>query len=126
MLGLVAGISILALLFYLGYLANASRKTGRDIREVLKPHIVMYGLSLVTAVCALALFLSMDIYKPLKIMTTIVLGITLIFSASLTRARDADSTKPGPHPAHITTALPQHALHPGGQDNDEKWVEGLI
>ncbi|GEM_PF-2222771 len=88
MLGLVATIALFILIVWLGYLASTARKTGKEIREVLKPHIIMYGLSCVSGVCAFAFFLSMDIYKPFKIMVSIVLGLILIFIASLTQRRE--------------------------------------
>lgn len=87
MLGFVATIAIAVLLAWLGYLASTAIKAGKEIREVLKPHIIMYGLSCVSGVCAYAFFLSMEIYKALKIMVSIVLGIILIFIASLTQRR---------------------------------------
>ncbi len=82
---MIAFVAIIAILVFIGWLiyrAGTARKADKTIGEVIRPHIIMYGLSCISGICAFAFFLSMDISKPLKILTCILLGGILIFVAS--------------------------------------------
>jgi len=51
-------------------------------KKPIKAHMVMYALCLGTGIFTLAFFMTMDIPKIAKIVTTITLGIILIFVAA--------------------------------------------
>ncbi len=87
MLGLIATIAIVIFVIWLVYRASTAKSVGKEIREVLNPHIIMYGLSCVSGVCAFAFFLSMDISKPFKIVVCIIFGMALIFVANWMQKR---------------------------------------
>ncbi len=87
MLGLIATIAIVIFVIWLVYRASTAKSVGKEIREVLNPHIIMNGLSCVSGVCAFAFFLSMDISKPFKIVVCIIFGMALIFVANWLQKR---------------------------------------
>lgn len=87
MLGFIAAIAILIFVIWLVYRASTAKNAGKEIKDVLNPHIIMYGLSCVSGVCAFAFFLSMDISKPFKIAVCIILGMALIFVADWMQKR---------------------------------------
>jgi prolipoprotein diacylglyceryltransferase len=51
-------------------------------KKPIKAHMVMYALCLGTGIFTIGFFMSMDIPKIAKIVTTITLGIILIFIAA--------------------------------------------
>lgn len=87
MLEFVATIGIIILVLWLVYRASIAKKDGREIREVLNLHIIMYGLSCITGLCAFTFFLTVDIPKPIKIMASIIAGMILIFIANWMQKR---------------------------------------
>ena len=87
MLEFVATIGIIILVLWLAYRASIAKKDGREIREVLNLHIIMYGLSCITGLCAFTFFLTVDIPKPIKIMASIIAGMILIFIANWMQKR---------------------------------------
>ena len=87
MLGIIVTIAIVIFVIWLVYRASTAKNVGKEIREVLNPHIIMYGLSCISGVCAFAFFLSMDISKPFKIVVSIIFGMALIFVANWMQKR---------------------------------------
>ena len=87
MLEFIVTVAIVIFVIWLVYRASTAKSVGKEIREVLNPHIIMYGLSCVSGVCAFAFFLSMDISKPFKIVVSIIFGMALIFVANWMQKR---------------------------------------
>lgn len=82
---MVTFVTIVGIFIFIGWLiyrAGTARKGGKSVEEVLKPHIIMYGLSCIAGLSAFSFFISMDISKPLKILICILVGGALIFLAS--------------------------------------------
>lgn len=88
MFQLVGVLAVIVLIGWVIYRATSAPKMGRQVKDVLSPHVVMYGLACVAGVCALAYFLGMnDISKFIKVITSVVLGIVLIVVASLNQRK---------------------------------------
>jgi len=78
-------IAVILSLTFIGWLIWwAARK------KPFKAHTVMYLLSTLAGVYTLVFFLGMDIPRIIKVVATIILGVTLIFLAAyLQRKREA-------------------------------------
>jgi len=89
MLIFVATILLLIFVLWLIYSAIKANNAGKEAREVLNPHIIMYGLSFISGISAFTFFLSIDISKPFKILVSIILGMTIIFIANWMQKRSS-------------------------------------
>jgi hypothetical protein len=61
-------------------------------KKPIKAHMVMYGLSWLAGIFALAFFLNMDIERMIKILVSIVLGAVLISLAAYLQRRRLQNT----------------------------------
>ena len=78
-------IAVILSLTFIGWLIWWAAK-----KKPFKAHTVMYLLSTLAGVYTLTFFLSMDIPRIIKVVATIILGVTLIFLAAyLQRKREA-------------------------------------
>lgn len=77
-------LGVLLSLAFIGWLVWLAVK-----RRPIKAYTVMYALSSLTGVFAIAFFLSMDIDRMVKILVSIILGAALIFAAALLQRRQA-------------------------------------
>ena len=75
-------IAVLASLGFIGWLIYRAVR-GKKIR----PHTVVYAISVVTGIFTYAFFLSMDIPQLVKIVTSIIGGLVLIFVAAYIERR---------------------------------------
>jgi len=87
MLEFIVTVAIVIFIIWLVYRASTAKSVGKEIREALNPHIIMFGLSCVSGVCAFAFFLSMDLSKPFKIVVSMIFGMALIFVANWMQKR---------------------------------------
>ena len=82
---MLATVAVLLSLAFIGWLIWWAAK-----RKFFRAHTVMYLLSTLAGVYTLVFFLSMDIPRIIKVVTSIILGVTLIFIAAyLQRKREA-------------------------------------
>ena len=79
---MLIAIAVLLSLAFIGWLIWRAVK-----RKPIKAHSVMYGLSILAGIYALAFFLSMDIDLIIRVIVCIVLGIFLIFLAAYLQRR---------------------------------------
>jgi len=83
---MLAAVAVILSLVFIGWLIWWAAK-----KKAFKAHTLMYLLSTLAGVYTLVFFLSMDIPRIIKVVATIILGITLIFLAAyLQRRREAD------------------------------------
>ena len=82
---MLTAIAVLLSLTFIGWLIWWAVK-----KKPFKTHTIMYLLSTLAGVYTLAFFLGMDIPRIIKVVATIILGVTLIFLAAyLQRKREA-------------------------------------
>jgi len=79
---MLIAIAVLLSLAFIGWLIWRAVK-----KKPIKAHSVMYGLSILAGIYALAFFLSMDIDLIIRVIVCIVLGIFLIFLAAYLQRR---------------------------------------
>ena len=84
-------VAVLALIIFIVWLISRgvrARHSERPVKDVLTPHIVMYGLASVAGVCSLAYFLSMqEVSRFVKVITCILLGIVFITVAAFVQRK---------------------------------------
>lgn len=84
-------VGIVALVILIGWIIHRAvnaQRANRPVKDVLNPHVVMYGLACVAGVCSLAYFLEMDdVPKFIKVIACVTLGIALIVVASLAQRK---------------------------------------
>ena len=79
---MLTALAILLSLAFIGWIIYRAVR-----RKQIKAHLVMYGLSSLAGVFALAFFLTMDITRIIKVLVCIVLGAVLIFLAAYSQRR---------------------------------------
>ena len=77
---MAAAVAVLASLAFIGWLIYRAMKG-----EPFKDYVVTYAVAVVTGAFILAFSLSMDIPQLIKIVASILLGITLIIMAAYRR-----------------------------------------
>lgn len=83
---MLATIAVILSLVFIGWLIWWAVK-----KKAFSAHTVMYLLSTLAGVYTLAFFLSMDIPRTIKVVVSIVLGVSLIFLAAyLQRRKEAN------------------------------------
>ncbi len=86
-MGIVIIIVTFAILVFIGWLIYRAVR-GRRV----KTHRVIYGISIITGIYTYGFFLSMNMPQPVKILTSIIVGIALIvLAASLQRRQPTKS-----------------------------------
>ena len=79
---MLIALAVLLSLALIGWLIARAVK-----RKPIKAHLILYWLSALSGVFALAFFLAMDIPRIAKILVCIVLGAALIFAAAYSQRR---------------------------------------
>ena len=79
---MMTALAILLSLAFIGWIIYRAVR-----RKQIKAHLVMYGLSSLSVIFALAFFLSMDIPRIIKVLVCILLGAILIFLAAYLQRR---------------------------------------
>ena len=79
-------VAVIASLFFIVWIIYRAIR-GRS----LKAHVVTYGLSCVAGAYTFAFFLSLDIPQLIKILVSILLGLSLIILAAVLQRRKAGS-----------------------------------
>jgi ABC-type Fe3+-siderophore transport system permease subunit len=79
---MLTALAILLSLAFIGWIIYRAVR-----RKQIKAHLVMYGLSSLAGVFALAFFLTMDITRIIKVLVCILLGAVLIFLAAYLQRR---------------------------------------
>ena len=81
-------VAVIASLFFIGWIIYRILK-----RHSLKAHVVMYGLSCVAGAYTFAFFLSLDLPQLVKILVSILLGISLTILAGMLQRRKTDKSE---------------------------------
>ena len=81
-MGIVITIATFAILGFIGWLIYRAVR-GRQV----KAHHITYGIAVITGIFTYGFFLSMNILQPVKIVVSILLGMTLIVLAAYLQHR---------------------------------------